>query len=66
MQNFHPCPASKPPKGDLPWLCNVSLLNEIRETAEVNGELREDGADCVQVEDVGQGPLLRQNVQGLQ
>ena len=44
----------------------LGLTVQVDETRKVHAELQRDGEDGVQVEDVGQGPLSRQRLQGLQ
>ena len=44
----------------------LGLAVQVDETHEVHAELQRDGEDGVQVEDVGQGPLSGQCLQGLQ
>lgn len=44
----------------------LGLAVQVDETRKVHAELQRDSEDGVQVEDVGQGPLSRQCLQGLQ
>ena len=44
----------------------LDVAGNVDEGDDVDGELAEDGADEVDVENVGQGPLLRKSFDGLE
>lgn len=44
----------------------LGLPVQVDETQEVHAELEQDREDGIQVEDIGQGPLSRQGLEGLQ
>lgn len=60
-----PTPSPRPAQHSLLGAPGLGLAVQVDETQEVHTELEHDREDSVQVEDVGQGPLSGEGLEGL-